>query len=80
MPQSVWCSRMTSLVPSSRWLMASERSASAVTAPPALRMTCASPSAKSNTLAGSSRASMQATIATCLAGGSGCGPGWLSVA
>ena len=43
MPQSVWWIRMISLVPSSRWLMASERISSSVTTPPALRMTCASP-------------------------------------
>ncbi|CKS47040.1 Uncharacterised protein [Mycobacterium tuberculosis] len=43
-PQSVWCSRMISRVPSSRWLMASERITSSVTTHPALRMTCASPS------------------------------------
>ena len=35
---------MISRVPSSRWLIASERISSSVTTPPALRMTCASPS------------------------------------
>ena len=44
MPQSVWWMRMISDVPSSRWLMASERISSSVITPPALRMTCASPS------------------------------------
>ena len=49
MPQSVWWIRMISLVPSSRWLMASERISSSVTTPPALRMTCASPSPRPST-------------------------------
>ena len=44
MPQSVWWMRMISVVPSSRWLIASDRISSSVTTPPALRMTCASPS------------------------------------
>ena len=44
MPQSVWWMRMISSVPSSRWLIASERISSSVTTPPALRMTWASPS------------------------------------
>ena len=44
-PQSVWWIRMISRVPSSRWLMARERISSSVTTPPALRITCASPSA-----------------------------------
>jgi hypothetical protein len=43
-PQSVWWIRMISRVPSSRCEMASERISSSVTTPPALRMTCASPS------------------------------------
>ena len=43
-PQSVWWTRMTSSVPSRRWEIASERISSSVTTPPALRMTCASPS------------------------------------
>jgi hypothetical protein len=49
MPQSVWWMRMISFVPSSRWLIASERISSSVTTPPALRMTCASPSARPRT-------------------------------
>ena len=44
MPQSVWWMRMISRVPSRRWEIASERIASSVTTPPALRMTWASPS------------------------------------
>ncbi|CNH07042.1 Uncharacterised protein [Mycobacterium tuberculosis] len=43
-PQSLWWIRMISRVPSRRWLMASERITSSVITPPALRMTCASPS------------------------------------
>ena len=43
-PQSVWWMRMISRVPSRRWEIASERISSSVTTPPALRMTCASPS------------------------------------
>ena len=62
------------MVPSSRWLIASERISSSVTTPPALRMTCASPSARPRIRYTSSRASMQATTATCLLGGSGSGP------
>ena len=46
MPQSVWWIRMISRVPSSRWLIASERISSSVTTPPALRMTCAWPSSR----------------------------------
>ena len=44
MPQSVWWMRMISSVPSSRCEIASERISSSVTTPPALRITCASPS------------------------------------
>ena len=44
MPHSVWWMRTISSVPSSRCEMASERMASSVTTPPALRMTWASPS------------------------------------
>jgi hypothetical protein len=46
MPQSVWWIRIISRVPSSRWLIASERISSSVTTPPALRITCASPSCR----------------------------------
>lgn len=43
MPQSAWWIRMTSVVPSSRWLMlmAREQIWSSVLKPPALRITCA---------------------------------------
>ncbi len=44
MPQSVWWISMISLVPSNRWLMASDRISSSVMTPPALRITWASPS------------------------------------
>ena len=46
MPQSVWWMRMISSVPSRRWEIASERISSSVTTPPALRITCASPSSR----------------------------------
>jgi hypothetical protein len=49
MPQSVWWMRTISFVPSSRWLMARDRIASSVTTPPALRITCDSPSARPRT-------------------------------
>src|SRR5919202_3409334 len=65
---------MISWVPSSRWLIASERISSSVITPPALRMTWASPSLRPRMRYTSRRASMQATTATCLAGGSGSGP------
>jgi hypothetical protein len=45
-PQSVWWMRMISSVPRRRWEIASERISSSVTTPPALRMTCASPSCR----------------------------------
>lgn len=44
MPQSVWWISTISRVPSRRWLIASERITSSETTPPALRITCASPS------------------------------------
>src|SRR6266478_5180443 len=49
--------------------MTSDRMASSLARPPALRMTCASPSASPAHLAGSSRASMQVRMAKCRAGG-----------
>ena len=74
MPQSVWWMRMISSVPSRRWEIASERISSSVTTPPALRITCASPSVNPSAPAGSSRASMHATTATFFAGGRGSEP------
>ena len=74
MPQSVWWIRMISVVPSRRWEITSERMASSLITPPALRMTWASPSSKPSTLAGSRRASMQATTATPTPGGMGRSP------
>ena len=47
----------------------SERMASSDARPPALRMTCASPSFRPRNFAGCSRASMHATMATARAGG-----------
>ena len=49
--------------------MTSERMASSLARPPALRMTWASPSARPANLAGSSRASMQVRMAKRRAGG-----------
>ena len=49
--------------------MTRERMASSLARPPALRMTCASPSLSPAYLAGSSRASMQVRIAKRRAGG-----------
>ena len=51
--------------------MTSERIASSLARPPALRMTWASPSLSPAYFAGSSRASMQVRIAKRRAGGSG---------
>ena len=48
-PQSVWWISTISFVPSSRWLIASERISSSVTTPPALRITCDSPSSSPRT-------------------------------
>ena len=62
---------MISSVPSSRWEIASERIASSVTTPPALRITWASPSERPSAPYTLSRASMQATMAVLRAGGSG---------
>src|SRR5215213_382320 len=73
-PQPVWCMRTISFVPSRRCEMARERIASSVTTPPALRITCASPSSSPSTRVGIRRASMQATTATRLAGGRGSSP------
>ena len=61
-------------MPSSRWLIASDLISSSVITPPALRITCASPSARPRIAYTFSRASMHATTATCLDGGSGSGP------
>ena len=65
---------MISRVPSKRCEMVSERMASSVTTPPALRMTCASPSLRPSALCVSMRASMQATTARPRPGGSGRSP------
>jgi len=58
-----------SLVPSSLCEITSERIASSLARPPALRMTWASPSARPASLAGSIRASMQVRMAKPRAGG-----------
>src|SRR6266852_478169 len=71
MPQSVWWIRMTSSVPSSRCEIVSERIASVVATPPALRKTWASPSWSPRILLTCSLASMQARTNSFLAGGSG---------
>jgi Integrase core domain len=59
------------VVPSSLYEITSERMASSVARPPALRITCASPSTRPAYFAGSSRASMHVRMAKCRAGGSG---------
>src|SRR5215467_15306226 len=69
MPQLLWWMTNHSLVPSSLCEITSERMASSVARPPALRITWASPSASPAYLAGSSRASMQVRMAKCRAGG-----------
>ena len=74
MPQLVWWMTNHSFVPSSLYEITSERMASSLARPPALRMTCASPSARPAYFAGSSRASMQVRIANCRAGGSASSP------
>src|SRR5208282_2776824 len=58
-----------SLVPNSLYEITSERIASSLARPPALRITCAAPSTRPAYLAGSSRASMQVRIAKRRAGG-----------
>jgi len=68
-PHLVWWIRTISRVPSARCDSASERMTSSVTTPPALRMTWASPFCRPSTAVTSSRASMQATTASPLAGG-----------
>src|SRR5262245_23493830 len=65
---------MISSVPSRCWEIASERISSSVITPPALRITCASPIESPRIGYGFRRASMQATIATFFAGGSGRSP------
>src|SRR5215216_2958520 len=61
-------------VPSRCWEIAKERISSSVITPPALRITCASPMESPRIGYGFRRASIQATIATFLAGGSGRSP------
>jgi hypothetical protein len=65
---------MISSVPSSRCEIDSERISSSVMTPPALRMTWASPSSSPRMRDGIRRASMHATTAIFLAGGSGRSP------
>src|SRR5215204_7471479 len=65
---------MISSVPSRCWEIARERISSSVITPPALRITCASPIESPRIGYGFRRASMQATIATFFAGGSGRSP------
>src|SRR4029450_1924419 len=65
---------MISSVPRRCWEIARERISSSVITPPALRITCASPIESPRIGYGFRRASIQATIATFLAGGSGSSP------
>jgi hypothetical protein len=64
MPQSLWWITATSRVPSSRCETTSDRITSSVTAPPALRITCASPGRSPSAANTSMHASMQVTMAT----------------
>src|SRR5215211_1869498 len=73
-PQSEWWTRMISFVPNKRWEMTSDLMTSSATVPPALRMTWASPSLRPSSPYTFRRASIQATTATCLAGGMGRSP------
>ncbi len=68
-PESVWWITSNSRVPSSQLLINSERIASSVTLPPALRITWASPISSPRNRAGSRRASMQVRTAKGRAGG-----------
>ena len=63
-PQSVCWTIMTLFVPSRCCEAESDRSVSALTIPPAFRITCASPSTMPSIAWGVTRASMQTTIAT----------------
>src|SRR5215207_8298237 len=65
---------MISSVPRRCCEIARERISSSVITPPALRITCASPIERPRIGYGFNRASMQATTATFLAGGSGRSP------
>ena len=62
-PHPVWPMTTISSVPSSVWLMISERMTSSVARPPALRMMWASPVRRPSVSSTSSLASMQATMA-----------------
>ncbi len=64
MPHLVCCTTITSRVPSACCEIASERTTSSVTSPPALRSTCASPGTSPSARAGSMRASMHVTSTT----------------
>ena len=75
MPHSVWCRSTISRVPSSRWLMANERSTSGVITPPAFLSRCASPMSSPSAPNRSSRESMHETTASRSFGRSGRAPG-----
>jgi hypothetical protein len=68
---------MTSLVPSLRWLIASDLITSSVIMPPALRSRCASASAMPSADRTRNRVSMQVTTATCLDGRTSRPPTWV---
>src|SRR5262245_29233016 len=70
-PQFVWWMTNHARVPRSLYEMTSDRMASSLARPPALRITWASPSARPAYLAGSSRASIQVRIAKWRPGGNG---------
>jgi len=70
-PQPVCSMTITSSVPRSCWLITSDRRASSVASPPALRMMCASPVRRPRTSSTVSRASMHASTASLRPGGRG---------
>src|SRR6266446_4462762 len=75
-PQLVWWMTNHSRVPRSLYEITSERMASSLARPPALRMTCASPWLSPAYLEGSSLASMHVRMAKRRAGGSARLPSW----
>ena len=70
MPQSVWCSRMISSVPSRFWDSESERIASSVTMPPGIAEDVGLALVRPRIRDGIRRVSMQASTATRLEGSS----------
>jgi hypothetical protein len=67
-PHSVCPTTYAVSVPSRRFEITSERSASSLATPPAFRITCASPSSRPSARDGSTRASMHVSTASRRAG------------